>query len=250
MGGSQQSMEGYGSKPHLRAHHGRDAPDAPDALGGDEGGRCVLIGTILRSKLLIFLIAACSVRSMGTAALAAFLPQFYAICHPEALSTFSIVTAGVDGPRASRFGLAPLGDSPAFRSTGVGAPRLIPLSRLVRRAPRGSSIASNDSRPESEGRAERTTRTATQVNAVAVAIGGTVSSSLGLKLVDSWVRAGNGRARVYVPAIGSLLSIPFAIVVLFYGSAFVSMIAGARVARSLQQRKNPNLDEDHGRSER
>ena len=127
--------------------------DPGDVYQDERTGRCALVGTILRSKLLIFLIAASSVRSMGTAAMLAFLPQFYAVCFPESLTTFSLV------------------------------------------------------------------------NAAAVAVGGTVSSSTGLRIVDYWVRQGNGRARVYVPAVGALLSLPFAVVVLFYDDALASMAA-------------------------
>lgn len=142
-------------RDQFEAHHA-GKPHLPRPGSGESvvaRGRCEVVGTVLRSKLLIFLIAASSVRSMGYAVLTAFLPQFYAVCHRDALATFSVV------------------------------------------------------------------------NAVAVAVGANVSSSAGLRIVDYWVRSGNGRSRVYVPAIGALLSIPFAIVVLFYASSALSMVA-------------------------
>ena len=44
-------------------------------------------------------------------------------------------------------------------------------------------------------------------------------------ILNREVRQGNGRARVYVPAVGALLSLPFAVVVLFYDDALASMAA-------------------------
>ena len=48
-------------------------------------GCCEALATLLRSKLIVLLFAAGSVRFMAGYAIASFLPEFYATCFPEHL---------------------------------------------------------------------------------------------------------------------------------------------------------------------
>eukprot|EP00640_Fibrocapsa_japonica_P001860 CAMPEP_0113940958 /NCGR_PEP_ID=MMETSP1339-20121228/6974_1 /TAXON_ID=94617 /ORGANISM="Fibrocapsa japonica" /LENGTH=453 /DNA_ID=CAMNT_0000944957 /DNA_START=10 /DNA_END=1371 /DNA_ORIENTATION=+ /assembly_acc=CAM_ASM_000762 len=62
------------------------------------------------------------------------------------------------------------------------------------------------------------------LNASVVALGGIISSWAGGYLSDIWERAGNKSARVWVPALGSLLAIPFMIMTVLASNFYVGML--------------------------
>jgi len=61
----------------------------------EHNGCCESVATLLRSKLLVLLFAAGSVRFMAGYALGAYLPEFYAVCFPEHIVVYSFFNATV-----------------------------------------------------------------------------------------------------------------------------------------------------------
>ena len=78
---------GRDGRARARASSSRKARERATAAKGaaEPPGCCEALATLLRSKLIVLLFAAGSVRFMAGYAIASFLPEFYATCFPEHL---------------------------------------------------------------------------------------------------------------------------------------------------------------------